>query len=55
MDKPLGVGREVGNDRTHQKRGIVIHGNANAEPSAQPDVEAPPIDSAGPVSAWSSE
>jgi len=40
MNNPLGVGREVGNDRTHQKRGIVIHGNANAEPWAQPDVEA---------------
>ena len=39
-DPPLGVGREVGNDRTYQKRGIVIHDDANAEPFAQPDVKA---------------
>ena len=39
-DPPLGVGREVGNHRTYQKRRIVIHGGANPEPFAQPDVKA---------------
>ena len=37
-DPPLGVGREVGNDRTYQKRRIVIHGGAKADPFAQSDV-----------------
>ena len=37
---PLGVGREVGKHRTYQKRRIVIHGGAKADPFAQPDVKA---------------
>ena len=39
-DPPLGVGREVGKHRAYQKRRIVIHDDANAEPFAQPDVKA---------------
>jgi len=40
VDSPFGVGREVGKHRTHQKRRIVIHGGAKADPSAEPDVKA---------------
>ena len=40
VDSPFGVGREVGKHRTHQKRRIVIHGGAKADPFAQSDVKA---------------
>ena len=39
-DPPLGVGREVGKHRTYQKRRIVVHGGAKADPFAQSDVKA---------------
>jgi len=39
-DSPFGVGREVGKHPTYQKRRIVIHGGAKADPSAQSDVKA---------------
>ena len=40
VDSPFGVWREVGKHRTYQKRRVVIHGGAKAEPFAQTDVEA---------------
>ena len=40
MDSPLGVGREVWKHRAYQKRRIVIHRGAKADPFAQPDVKA---------------
>ena len=39
-DSPFGVGREVGKHRAYQKRRIVIHGGAKADPFAQADVNA---------------
>lgn len=40
VDRPLGVGREVGKHRAYQERRIVIHGGAKADPFAQSDVKA---------------
>src|SRR4029450_8993261 len=40
VDAPFGVGGEVGKHRAYQKRRIVIHGGAKADPFAQSDVEA---------------
>ena len=40
VNQPLSVRREVGIYRTYQKRRIPIHGGAQADPFAQPDVEA---------------
>src|SRR5436189_2635024 len=39
-DTPLCVMREVRNDRTYEKRWIVIHGEASAEPLVQSNIDA---------------
>jgi len=39
-DAPLGVRREVGKHGTYQKRRVVIHNGAKADPFAQCDVKA---------------